>query len=304
MFINNYYEMSEEAKYFDPVSGKYNDSSLWVRQKGAYNKFSDSMGQLNTRSNRYVTQVGGDLFKWKNNESDKIRLGVMVGYGNSRSSTRASLTDYNSRSSVNGYSVGLYAVGINEFNDNSWSYWDIWGQYNWFDNSVKGEQISGEYYSSRGVTGAVEGGYAYKITGNRETSVWLQPMVQAVFMNVRSGDFREDNGTNISFNGEGNIMSRLGIRSYINRNNKLTTLSVKNFEPYIEVNYIHNTKVFGVSMNDYNIEQTGFRNNFEFKFGVNGQLSENMNSWINISHQMGGHSYSDTQAMMGIRYSF
>lgn len=99
-------------------------------------------------------------------------------------------------------------------------------------------------------------------------------------------------------------MSRLGVRAYANGHNKIDDNSGRIFEPYVEVNYIHNTKDFSVKMNNETVSQSGARNAFEAKMGVNGQLSENTNVWMNVSQQIGSNSFSDTQATLGIKYAF
>ncbi|EDS3841715.1 autotransporter outer membrane beta-barrel domain-containing protein [Salmonella enterica] len=38
--------------------------------------------------------------------------------------------------------------------------------------------------------------------------------------------------------------------------------------------------------------------------GVNGQLSEYTNVWLNVSQLVGSNSFSDTKATLGIEYSF
>ncbi|EIM6763360.1 autotransporter outer membrane beta-barrel domain-containing protein [Salmonella enterica] len=304
MFLNDFQDRSGEVKYFDPISGTYKFSSLWMRQEGGHNRFNDSTGQLKTQSNRYVLQLGGDLFKWAGRDDESIRIGIMGGYGNNHSRTHSSITDYSSKASVNGYSAGLYATWIKGYDDKSWTYVDVWGQYSWFDNSVKGEQISEESYSSKGFTGSIEGGYAYKVGESGRTSYWLQPVAQLALMDVRTRNLNEKNGTNVSFNGSGNIMSRLGVRAYTNGHNKIDDNSGRTFEPYVEVNYIHNTKDFSVKMNNETVSQSGARNAFEAKVGVNGQLSENTNVWVNVSQQVGSNSFSDSQATLGIKYAF
>lgn len=39
---------------------------------------------------------------------------------------------------------------------------DSWAQYSWFDNNVKGDDLQGESYKSKGVTASLEMGYAQK----------------------------------------------------------------------------------------------------------------------------------------------
>jgi autotransporter family porin len=48
----------------------------------------------------------------------------------------------------------------------------------------------------------------------------------------------------------------------------------------------------------------GNRNIGELKVGVEGQLSQRLQLWGNVAQQIGDNGYSDTQGMLGIKYSF
>jgi len=49
---------------------------------------------------------------------------------------------------------------------------------------------------------------------------------------------------------------------------------------------------------------TGTRNIGEIKAGVEGQINTNLNLWGNVAQQLGDAGYSDTQAVLGIKYLF
>ncbi|MBE0128717.1 autotransporter outer membrane beta-barrel domain-containing protein, partial [Citrobacter amalonaticus] len=78
----------------------------------------------------------------------------------------------------------------------------------------------------------------------------------------------------------------------------------RTFQPFVEANWIHNTKDFGVAMNGENVNLKGTRNIGELKAGVEGQLTKNVALWGNIGQQIGDKGYSDTSAMLGIKLAF
>lgn len=78
----------------------------------------------------------------------------------------------------------------------------------------------------------------------------------------------------------------------------------RNFEPFIEMNWLHNTKNFGVRMNGAEIYQNGASDLGEIKLGTDGQINSSLNLWGQIITQIGGKGYNDTQATLGIKYIF
>ena len=57
-------------------------------------------------------------------------------------------------------------------------------------------------------------------------------------------------------------------------------------------------------MDGVEVKLAGTRNIGEIKTGVEGQLNPNLNIWGNIAQQIGDKGYSDTQAMIGIKYIY
>ncbi|MNN50638.1 Outer membrane protein IcsA autotransporter precursor [compost metagenome] len=57
-------------------------------------------------------------------------------------------------------------------------------------------------------------------------------------------------------------------------------------------------------MDGVSVYQSGARNIGEIKTGVEGQLNKRLNLWGNVGVQIGDKGYSDTSAMVGVKYSF
>ncbi|BCG09059.1 autotransporter outer membrane beta-barrel domain-containing protein [Buttiauxella agrestis] len=309
MFITTLHDRLGETNYVDALTGETHVTSMWMRNIGGHTGFRDDSGQLKTQSNRYVLQMGGDIAQWGSEGENRTHLGVMAGYGNNHSNTRSSVTNYRADGSVNGYSVGIYGTWLANEAENTGAYVDSWAQYNWFNNSVKGDELSSESYKSDGLTASVETGYTFKtgeFKGSKGTTnkVYVQPQAQAIWMGVKADQHTEANGTHVESQGDGNVMTRLGVRAYLKSHNQIDNGKDREFEPFIEANWIHNTNNFGVVMNDVSSSMTGTKNIAELKVGVEGQINNNLNVWGNVTNQVGDKGYSDASAMIGIKYNF
>ena len=304
LFMTRLHDRLGETQYTDLLTGEQKVTSLWMRNVGGHTRFRDGSSQLKTTANRYVLQLGGDVAQWSTDGLDRWHLGLMAGYGNSQSRSASSLTGYHSRGEVNGYSVGLYGTWYANDADKSGTYVDSWMLYNWFDNKVMGQDQATENYRSSGVTASVEAGYSVKVGESGRNSYWIQPKAQAVWMDVQADDHRERNGTRVKDETQGNLMTRLGVKAYISGHNAIDDGKSRTFQPFIEANWIHNTQTTRIRMDDVSNEMRGARNIGELKTGVEGQITPQLSVWGNVAQQIGDTGYSDTQGMLGVKYSF
>ncbi|HGY1227789.1 TPA: autotransporter outer membrane beta-barrel domain-containing protein [Citrobacter farmeri] len=295
--------------YTDPVTGERHMTSMWLRTSGGRNKSRMSDDQNTASSNRVVVQVGGSLIQGSANGTDSYQLGAMAGYGKQDNDIHNRLSGYGSRGEVSGYSAGLYGTWYQNAVDKTGLYVDSWVLYNWFDNTVKGDEIAQESYKSKGLTASLESGYAFHMgsfttAGDMEGNVYLRPQAQVTWMGVKANDHTEKNGTRVQGQGDNNIQTRLGMRLYVNGKNATEKGTVREFEPFIEANWIHNTKQYGVRMNDTSTSLQGSRNVGEVKVGVEGRLTRDLSVWGNVAQQMGNNGFHDTSGVLGIKYQF
>lgn len=284
LFVMRLNDRAGETRYIDPVTEQERSSRLWLRQIGGHNAWRDSNGQLRTTSHRYVSQLGGDLLTGGFTDSDSWRLGVMAGYARDYNSTHSSVSDYRSKGSVRGYSAGLYATWFADDISKKGAYIDAWAQYSWFKNSVKGDELAYESYSAKGATVSLEAGYGFalnKFFGLEAAKyTWIfQPQAQAIWMGVDHNAHTEANGSRIENDANNNIQTRLGFRTFIRTQEKNSGPHGDDFEPFVEMNWIHNSKDFAVSMNGVKVEQDGASNLGEIKLGVNGNLNPAASVW-------------------------
>lgn len=309
MFITRLHDRLGETQYTDALTGEKKVTSLWLRQVGGHNAWNDGTGQLKTQSNRYVTQLGGDIAQWSSDGFQRLHLGVMAGYGHNSSNTQSGVSGYRSDGTVSGYSAGVYATWYQNDETRQGLYLDSWAQYGWFDNDVKGQDLQSESYTSSGITASVEAGYTHMLGAFRGSmgslNEWfIQPQAQAIWMGVNADDHKEHNGTRVNAKGEGNLQTRLGVRTYLKSRNKMDESTDRIFQPFVEMNWIHNTQDFGTRMDGVSIYQAGARNIGEIKTGVEGKVSQHLNLWGNVGVQVGDKGYNDTSAMVGVKYSF
>ncbi|EOK1397797.1 autotransporter YcgH [Escherichia coli] len=309
LFVMRLNDRAGETRYIDPVTEQERSSRLWLRQIGGHNAWRDSNGQLRTTSHRYVSQLGADLLTGGFTDSDSWRLGVMAGYARDYNSTHSSVSDYRSKGSVRGYSAGLYATWFADDISKKGAYIDAWAQYSWFKNSVKGDELAYESYSAKGATVSLEAGYGFALNKSfgleAAKYTWIfQPQAQAIWMGVDHNSHTEANGSRIENDANNNIQTRLGFRTFIRTQEKNSGPHGDDFEPFVEMNWLHNSKDFAVSMNSVKVEQDGARNLGEIKLGVNGNLNPAASVWGNVGVQLGDNGYNDTAVMVGLKYKF
>jgi autotransporter family porin len=297
-----------ETHYIDAITGQDAVTSLWLRQVGKHVGSHDGSGQLSTQSNSYVTQLGGDVAQWTRNGADRWHLGVSGGYANSRSNTQSSLTGYRARGNLDGYSVGMYATWLQDDASKTGAYVDSWANYNWFNNHVKGDKIADESYKSSGFVASLESGYTFALgefgPATNPVGYYLTPQAQAVWMNVKADRHTETNGTVVTGEGNGNIQTRLGVRAFLKGRSQIDIAKKRTFEPFVEVNWVHNTSEFGSKMDGGTIYEAGTKNIGEVKLGVEAHLAASTQLWGNVGQQLGDKGYSATTAMVGLKYAF
>lgn len=309
LFSHRLHDRLGEPQYTDSLRSQDSATSMWMRHVGGHERSSAGDGQLKTQANRYVLQLGGDLAQWSSNAQHRWHLGVMAGYANQHSNTQSNRVGYKSDGRISGYSAGLYATWYQNDADKTGAYVDSWALYNWFDNSVSSDNRSDDDYHSRGVTASIEGGYTFEagtFSGSEGTlNTWyIQPQAQITWMGVKDSDHTRNDGTRIETEGDGNVQTRLGVKTYLNSHHQRDDGKQREFQPYIEANWIYNSKVYAVKMDGQTVSRDGARNLGEVRTGVEAKMNNNLSLWGNVGVQLGDKGYSDTQGMLGVKYSW
>ncbi|MFT2521024.1 autotransporter outer membrane beta-barrel domain-containing protein, partial [Escherichia coli] len=65
---------------------------------------------------------------------------------------------------------------------------------------------------------------------------YVQPQAQVTWMGVKADNHRESNGTLVHSNGDGNVQTRLGVKTWLKSHHKMDGGKSREFQPFVEVN--------------------------------------------------------------------
>lgn len=301
--------LSGQKAYTDAVTGERKETSLWMRSEGGHQRFSTGDGQNKTQANRFVQQLGGELVQLTTDGRDRLGLGVMGGYASQHSSTHNALTGIGSKGSVDGYSAGVYGTWRQDASSLSGPYANGWLQYSWFDNSVTGDERPTETFGSRGLSASAEAGWdllaaRWRSAEGTDGALYLRPHGSVTWSGVKADAFTESAGSTVKGSGDNNVQLKAGVRAWLNGRSALDKDTGRTFRPYVEANWLYNTKEYGATMGDTTVSVRGARGAGELKAGVEGHLSRSLDAWAGVGQQIGGAGYSDTQGSVGLRWRF
>lgn len=289
--------------YTDAITGKRETSDMWMSHQGHHVRSKDSSGQLGGQSNTYSMQLGGSVWSWKTGDDGKLALGIQGGYGHASGDSHSALTGYRTRSSLSGYSTGLYGTWREHADTQSGAYVSTSVLYGWYRNQVKGDDLAAEKYDSRGATVSLEGGYDYAIWQGGELksdSLFIRPHAQVAWMGVKADEHREANGTRVTEQGDGNVFSRVGGRIWLDRK----VSENQRVQPFVEASWLHNTRDFCSSMNGVRDCLAGDRNQAEVLAGVKGQVSPQVAVTAQAGGQFGREGSRDLSGMLNVAVTF
>ncbi|SFD29248.1 autotransporter outer membrane beta-barrel domain-containing protein [Pragia fontium] len=282
-------------------------SSMWLRVVSSQERNRVADNRLKVQTNATLVQLGGDIAQWNLTGQDRLHLGVMAGYGNAHLTSRSMQSEYSAKSQIDGYNLGAYATWYaNQDLQQNGLYVDSWLQHNWFDNDVTGDQRSTIHYKSKGFSASLETGYTQKIIDYAHGSWFVQPQAQVIWSGVHADNVNDGRGSTIDSGNQDYWQTRVGLRTYLQ--GKSPVNQQQTFQPFIEVNWLHNGNDYGV---DYRIasgtrhyESDTAKDIGEAKIGIEGKLTNSFSVWGNVAHQFDGQDYSYTAGTLGVKYQF
>ncbi len=288
----------------DTLAADGRSTNLWMKHSGGHQRSTDSSGQLNTHVSRNATLFGADLAGGSTRAGGAWRTGGFAGYGNSHGNSTSQLTNHSASSQVKGYTTGVYGTWYANGNSEQGLYTDAVLQYSWFDAQVSGDDVATERYSAKGVSTSLEAGYVFSDRFDDGDAWYLQPKTRVVWSSVTPDDHREDNGTVVSTQGSDTLSVSVGARASLKLNYTGDDTLVDSFKPFVETNWIHNSRQAGVSLDGVSVTQAGTRNIAEFKVGAEGRINRDLTITASLAQQVGSNDFSDTAASLALRLSF
>lgn len=302
MFSMSLHDRQGTRPWINPVTGEKTMTSLWMRQTATLENSGNSNGQLDSRNNEYVTMLGGDILQLNSQENGYVFAGLMAGYGTSDYKTESTLSGRFGRTDTDGWMVGAYG-GWHQNNpetDRTGLYVAGWVQYANFkaDITRSGDPMT---VRAEGILASLEAGWVVKAadflmqSGATQGAFYIEPHAQVTWSGVDSENL---SGKNMDIYGQHNITTRLGARF------TLETSGETNFSPYLEANWVHNTKDIGARWGDVTSYEEGADNQVEFKLGAETFFTDAFSGYAQIRANWGGDGYNRQEGSLGLKYRF
>lgn len=276
-------------------------NGFWMRATGSQKKFDENTGNLRTKTNQYLIQLGKDIYQEFNGDTGGWRFGLMAGYGHASSHTRSDMSGNSSEGKVDGYSIGAYGTWTSSQDQQNGAYIDTWLLANRFNAKTEGQGLEKEKYKTNGVSASLESGYGFEIKETENYNYWLTPQAQIIWSHMRFNEFVDQQEAIIKNKNSNHFQLRLGLRGTVKSKDINGVRKIKNFA---ELNWINNVKKHGISFHDEDFYQVGNKNIGELKLGMEGDFSLNSSGWIDLSKQWGSHSFSDFKINIGAKFNF
>jgi|GEM_PF-2292040 len=289
--------------WINPITGEKTTTSLWMRQTMSKSDSSDSSGQFGGRSDDRATTIGGDILQLSPSGSGLVYAGLMAGFGSSDYDANSSVTGASAKADTDAWMVGAYA-GWNQNdpkNDRTGAYLAGWVQYAHFSSDIVRSGEKKLEAKASGLSASLEAGWIVKAAefqmqgGATEGAFYIEPHAQVTWWGT---DYDNINGENIEFEGQHNITTRLGARL------TMETSGATNFSPYLEANWVHNTKEYGVQWGEAESYIEGTQNQAELKFGAETFFTDSFSGYAQIRANWGGDGYNRQEGSLGLKYRF
>ncbi|WP_246161449.1 autotransporter outer membrane beta-barrel domain-containing protein [Stenotrophomonas cyclobalanopsidis] len=283
--------------YHDRHAGQ-NNGRAWARVDGSRQGFDAASRQLDIHGNSQALTVGADLWRAANGSG----VGMMLSSGNATSTSTNPLSGYYARGKVKGEALGIYGTlrAGNTVDPYAGFYLDGSVQRAQFRNRVEGVGLETERYDSRGWQGAVETGYAFRLGGNTNSSVFLEPQLQVGYNRWDDTRHNEVNGTVVTTDDANGLFGRVGLRlSGVTR----WEGRAAQVQPYLAANWLHSRADSQVRMDGELVDARIPRSRAEVSAGASVKFANGMGVWGGLSRQQDS-GYQLTSAQMGLSYSW
>lgn len=291
-------EMMFRTDYHSRHNGQ-NHGRAWARVDGNRNSYDAMNRQLDITGNSQALHVGLDLMTNENGSG----FGVMLASGNATSTTRSHVTDYSARGKVKGEALGVYGTIRALAGEDPYGglYVDGWMQRQQFHNKVEGAGLSVERYDSKAWQGAVEAGYAIRISGDpTRGGIYLEPQLQVGYTDISSDTHVEENGTIVKAQEAGGMFARTGLRlSGVNRWEGLAA----QVQPYLQANWLYNKRDEALLFDNELVDNRIPASKFEIGAGASIKFASGLGVWAGVAVQSAS-GYRSTSGQMGLSYSW
>lgn len=283
------------AGYRERASGQ-NSSRGWVRVDGSRNSYDAVSRQLDVHGNSQALSVGANML---GNDSGSA-LGVTLSTGNASSTSTNALTGYYARGRVKGEALGLYGTWRAAHEDPYAGFYVDGTLYRArFHNRLEGIGLAAERYDSRMWQGAVETGYAFRMSSSSDGGMYFEPQLQVGYSLWDDLRHTEANGTVVVTRDVDGLFGRVGFRiSGVNR-----AAGASEVQPYMALHWLHTRASSQIRMNEETVDSRVPRSRVELSAGASLRFASGWGAWAGLARQEAG-GFHQTSGQLGVGYSW
>nr|WP_170143865.1 autotransporter outer membrane beta-barrel domain-containing protein [Sutterella megalosphaeroides] len=274
-------------------------NSFWVLETVSNERYGDSTGQIDVHDTASTTTVGSDILSGLA-AGGTWYAGAMFSYATEDTKSRSNRTALDSRADTDAWAAGLYAGWQLNGADRTGPYVDGWILWTDAESDVKGGNVS-ETVDGNGLSASIEAGWGFKALSynahGQAGDIYVEPHVSVTWFGYEADDVSND-VHDVTFEGKDNIRTKLGVKTYAFGKNS------GGFSPYVELNWIHNTETYGVTMSNVTVEQVGAEDQGEVRAGADWRINDAFTVWGHFGVTSGSDGYSNREGSLGVRYTF
>ncbi|WP_299998545.1 autotransporter outer membrane beta-barrel domain-containing protein [uncultured Cedecea sp.] len=274
------------------------DSPTWLRMEGAI-VHHDGADEQKTEDRRWVLHGGRDIVRFNDIYGGGSRIGLMAQYGTSSGSSDDDVSS--SSHSVRGYSAGIYASWFGHNDLRSGPYIDTWLMHGLFYNDVTGQRQRTENYRAQNTTVSLESGYKFKMAESSSAGYYIEPQAQILHDRYRAKNHQMLGGGLVSDMSGNNVTTRLGARFYEDRFDKYGQTVMQGF---IEANWWHGPSSQTIRIDNAIGREPMPADRAEFKFGVQGNVMENLSVTGTVGVDTNMSSYKAGRFSLRVNYAY
>lgn len=153
-----------------------------------------------------------------------------------------------------------------------------------------------------GLSASLEAGWGFRAASFQtdEGSVgqlYIEPHVSVTWFGMNFDDM-QTTSQDVTFEGKNNVRTRLGARAI------LTEKDNNSFNAFTEINWVHNTQLYGATVSGVRVDQDGARNQAEGRIGVDWRVTDSLSAWARVGASIGNDGYNEREGSIGVRYQF
>lgn len=288
--------------WINPVTGEKQTTSLWMHHTMSHERFRDSTSQLRMRTTSNTTMLGGDFVQFTTGNTGLAYAGLMGGYGTMDTKSHSKMTNLHSKAETDAWGVGAYAGWKADSDAQTGPYVDGWLMFTHASSDVTGVDSNTEDVKGEGLSASIEAGWGFKVgsavmDNGKVANLTVEPHASVTWFGMQYDEIHND-AQDVKFEGTNNVRTRLGARAIV------TEEGNKDFNAFVEANWVHNTQEYGATISGLRVDQAGSRNLGEARIGLDWHVTDSLSVWGRVGASYGSDAYSEREGSIGVRYQF